>query len=51
MAEILHEFLCPACAHRDHDSCLKTCAWCRVHCGCVCQRWAVPVEADPQDTV
>lgn len=41
-----HEFLCAACAHRDHSHCDQQCGYCGAECQCVCRRWAIPVPGD-----
>ncbi len=43
-----HEYLCTACAHRDHRNCERDCDYCQVSCQCMCRRWAIPVPDDDQ---
>lgn len=43
----LHEFVTPACVHRDHGHCEYECEFCGGVCLCVCHRWPVPVGGEP----
>ncbi len=39
-----HDYVCPACVHRQHEACDNGCRFCGSACLCVCRRWAIPVK-------
>lgn len=42
-----HDWVSPACIHRQHEKCEADCPICGQVCMCVCHRWLIPIQGQP----